>query len=203
MQVTSNSHISTAPTTLLSYSYRVASVKLSLPAARPAFTAADGHSRRLDAQRSPGSVGRDDLSSRGLDSGAARNRHRGRAARTARRRSAASRRSVLPARLLLDVVRSLPADEADAGAACRRAGCRAICGWRDLPPAHAARRGLPAAPRALARDAHHAAGRGVCADDRAGRPLGLAGRDAAGADRDPDVGLRAASCGWSRPTPTG
>ena len=51
---------------------------------------------------------------------------------------------VLPARLLLDVVRSLPGRPTDARAAQRRAGRRADLRRRHLPPAHAARRGLPA-----------------------------------------------------------
>ncbi len=55
--------------------------------------------------------------------------------------------AVLPARLLLDVARSLPADERHARAAQRRAGRRADLRRRDLPPAHAARRGLPDAAR--------------------------------------------------------
>ena len=53
---------------------------------------------------------------------------------------------VLPARLLVDVVRALPADERDARAAPVRAGRRARGRRRDVPHPHAAPGGLPAVP---------------------------------------------------------
>ena len=53
---------------------------------------------------------------------------------------------VLPARLLLDVVRALPGRPSRSSCAPERAGRRARRRPRDVPPPHAARRGLPALP---------------------------------------------------------
>ena len=82
--------------------------------------------------------------------------------------------AVLPARLLLEVVRALPAAAADARAARRRAGRRADLRAEHVPPAHAARRGLPDAALAVERDARLAADAGVRRHGRASRALRLA-----------------------------
>ena len=68
---------------------------------------------------------------------------------------------VLPARLLVDVVRSLPGSEVVARAARRRAGRRDRRRRRDVPHPHAAPRGLPAVPGAGRRRPRAGARRGV------------------------------------------
>ena len=109
---------------------------------------------------------------------------------------------VLPARLLVDVIRSLPGDEVVARAAQRRAGRRDRRGRGDVPHPHAAARGLPAVPRA--------GGRRPRARSRARRSSPRSTRWPARpratrrARCSPASSCRppATSCGWSRPTPT-
>ena len=99
---------------------------------------------------------------------------------------------VLPARLLLDVVRSLPARRAST-LELRPAeqDVELVAGHATLPHPHAARRGLPAAPRAERRRAVvDVPGAGVRRDRRPGRPLGLARRDAPDPHRHPRLGVR-------------
>ena len=112
--------------------------------------------------------------------------------------------AVLPARLLLDVARSLPAEQLTMELRSAEQDVELICGpttfhlrtlrAEDFPT-------LPEPTRRLARRRFPADA--FVRDDLARRALGLARRDAPGPDRDPDLGLRAASCAWSRPTPTG
>ena len=54
--------------------------------------------------------------------------------------------AVLPARLLLDVARSLPAEQLTLELRSAEQDVELICGAGHLPPAHAARRGLPTLP---------------------------------------------------------
>ncbi len=70
-----------------------------------------------------------------------------------RRRSSREGVVVLPARLLLDVVRSLPAEQVSLELRAGRAGRRARLRQRHVPHPDAARRGLPAVSRAGSRDA--------------------------------------------------
>ena len=105
-------------------------------------------------------------------------------------RGASPGSAVLPARLLLDVARSLPAEQLTLELRSAEQDVELICGAGHLPPAHAARRGLPDAAGALAGDADRAAGRGLRADGLPRGALGLARRDPPRAHRHPDVGLR-------------
>ena len=127
-------------------------MKLSLLHRRAVEPAADRHARRLDAQRRAGAVRRDDL----------------------RRRRTPRRSCSPPTWRSACACRCTPRSRAPA-APCSRRGCcstsrarcrpteltlelrsaeqdvELICGADDLPPAHAARRGLPDAARARRR----------------------------------------------------
>ena len=76
-----------------------------------------------------------------------------------------------------------------ARAARCRAGRRDRLGSDDLPHPYAARRRLPAAARGRRGCGHQRAGGCLRRDDRKGRPVGLARRDAADPDRDPRLRL--------------
>ena len=125
-------------------------MKLSTSSQRAARPPADRHPRRLDPQRRPGALRRP----------------------ARRRRTACELRAtdmevglrvpleaqvvregmvVLPARLLLDVARSLPAGDVSLELRPERAGRRGHRRHRALPHPHAARRGLPAVARARRR----------------------------------------------------
>ena len=178
-------------------------MKLSLPRADLLAQLQTVDARGLDAQRRAGAVRRHDLR-RSRQPAASCGPRTWRSACACRSSAEVERPGsvVLPARLLLDVVRSLPASSDD-GAAQRRAGRRADL--RRRRPSTCAR----CAPRTSRRCRSPTRRRRValpprrsCRRSSQRRPLGLARRDASGADRDPRVGLRARSCGWSRPTPT-
>ena len=110
---------------------------------------------------------------------------------------------MLPARLLLDVVRSLPAPQVSLELRAAEQDVELISGNATFHIRTLRAEDFPPFPEPDAESRRLGARRGVRRDRAQGRRLGLAGRDATGADRDPRVGLRAASCGWSRPTPTG
>ena len=83
--------------------------------------------------------------------------------------------AVLPARLLLDVVRSLPAEPLTMELRAAEQDVELICGPSHLPPAHAARRGLPDAARPRRRScASCCPRRRSCETVHACRALGLA-----------------------------
>ena len=85
-------------------------MKIETSTAGAARGSADRRARRIDPQRDPGARRRPVRRDRG-GRRTARDRHGGRPARAARRRrSCAPGEVVLPARLLLDVVRQLPGD---------------------------------------------------------------------------------------------
>ena len=111
--------------------------------------------------------------------------------------------AVVPARLLLDVVRSLPGRRGEPRAARRRAGRR---DRSPAPPRFTCARCAPrTSPRCRRRREESRVTRarpGVRRHDRPGRALGLARRDAPDPHRHPRLGLRARSCAWSRRTPT-
>ena len=96
---------------------------------------------------------------------------------------------VLPARLVVDVVRALPGRRGDARAAPGRAGRRDRRRLGDVPHPHAALGGLPAVPGARGR-ARRRPRRRVRRDRAEGRALGLARRDASGPHRHPRLGVR-------------
>ena len=99
--------------------------------------------------------------------------------------------AVLPARLLLDVARSLPADQLTLELRAAEQDVELISGPRHVPPAHAPRRGLPDAAGASAGERDRAARpRRSCRRSSPRRPLGLARRDPPGPHRHPDDGLR-------------
>ncbi len=82
---------------------------------------------------------------------------------------------VLPARLLLDVVRSLPASEVSLELRAGTAGCRARFRHRHVRHPNAPRRRLPSLPRAGVGQRRGDAGRGICAT--ALKVAGSASRD--------------------------
>ena len=153
-------HMSTAPTNYFSFEeVRHEALLVLLRAVDPA---ADRHARGLDPQRRAGALRRDDLRAGRLHPGAARApTWRSACASRSRPRSTRPGAAVLPARLLLDVARSLPAEQLTLELRSAEQDVELICGPSDLPPAHAARRGLPHAARAVARDARRAARRGL------------------------------------------
>ena len=165
-------------------------MKISARARCPARAAADRQPSRLDAQRDPGALGRParriaeacELAPRTSRSACGcRSRPRSCARASSCCRRACS--STWSARCR--------ADRGLARAALGRAGRRAGLRQRHVPHPHAPCRGLPAVPRARSADGDLAARRGVRRDRAEGRGLGLARRDAPGADRHPGVGLRA------------
>ena len=98
---------------------------------------------------------------------------------------------VLPARLLVDVVRALPGDGRLAGAAPRRAGRGAQGRQRDLPHPDAAPGGLPAVPGGRGRRSRRRVPSAAFVETVAKvAALGVAGRDAPGAHRHPRLGAR-------------
>ena len=165
--------------------------------------APDRHPRGLHAQRRPGAVRRPAARRPSGGDRAARHRHGDRPARPARGRgrprgrrraagAAARRRRPRAARR-----------RGHARAARRRAGRRDRRRLRDVPHPHAARsRTSRRFPEPEGDGRVEVPGAGVRRDRRQGGALGLARRDAPGADRHPRLRRRRASCGWSRPTPT-
>ena len=180
-------------------------VKISARARRAARAAADRQPRRLDAQRDPGALRRPDRRRPRPASSCARPTWRSACASRSQAEVAREGTVVLPARLL---ARRRPL-------AARRRPCRSSCAppsrtssssagnatfhirtlrgedFPPLPEPERRRRGrrVPAAGVRRRRSLE-------------GRQLRLARRDAPGPHRHPRVGVRSASCGWSRPTPT-
>ena len=144
---------STSPQPLLYFYLLLVESDEALPLLRRSARAApDRHACRVDPQRRAGAVRRHDLGARRTPRpSCGRPTWRSACACRSTPRSQRPGAAVLPARLLLDVARSLPGRAADAGAAQRRAGRRADLRAGDLPPAHAARRGLPDAALAASR----------------------------------------------------
>ncbi len=82
--------------------------------------------------------------------------------------------AVLPARLLLDVVRSLAGETLTMELRSAEQDVELICGASTFHLRTLAQRGLPVAAGAELRDAHRAPSGGVRADGLPRRPLGLA-----------------------------
>ena len=92
---------------------------------------------------------------------------------------------VVPGRLLVDIVRLLPAGEVTLEHRADEGVARLTLRLRVLLAEHLRARGLPAAPGDRPGERVRRRARGVPRHDRARRPLRVARRVAAGADRDP------------------
>ena len=98
---------------------------------------------------------------------------------------------VLPARLLLDVVRSLPAPQVSLELRAAEQDVELVSGNATFHIRTLRTEDFPPFPEPDADVGGLAAGRGVRRDRAQGGRLGLARRDPAGADRDPRLGLGA------------
>ena len=183
------SNFLTAPTTtdLLKGGHREA---LNL-ARRAADGSSDRHACGFHPQRHPGALRRQARGLRRSASSSGPPTWRWGCAFPCRPRSPNRAARVLPGRLLLDVVRSLPADAVTLELRAAEHDVEIVSGSATLPHPRAAHRGLPAPARARRGDHRPRAGAGVRRHGRPGRPLGLARRDAPGPDRHPRLGVRA------------
>ena len=110
---------------------------------------------------------------------------------------------VLPARLLVDVVRALPGDSVSLELRASEQDVEIVAGSATFHIRTLRLEDFPPFPEPEADGQGRGAGPGVRRDGAEGGPLRLARRDAPGAHRHPRVRRRRATCGWSPPTPTG
>ena len=97
---------------------------------------------------------------------------------------------VLPARLLVDVVRSLPGDSVTLELRAAEQDVEIVAGAATFHIRTLRLEDFPPFPEPDGDGRVQVPGAGVRRDDRQGRPLGVARRDAPGADRHPRVGER-------------
>ncbi len=109
---------------------------------------------------------------------------------------------VLPARLLVDVVRALPGDEVTLELRPSEQDVELVAGNATFHIRTLRLEDFPPFPETEADGPRAGAGPGVRRDRAQGRPLGVARRDAPGADRHPRVGVgRGAADGRDRLLP--